>query len=177
MWQSLQLRKVMARIDRTVKPQLRTWLVLGFFLAAFVWAFLVLEELLGPSYGPSHPAVPPELLACLHDVSRCSVAASLTGETLLDLCQDTKEGEAKADAVKLEKCLSRLRLATTFTGTSAECIRAQDCPPPIGCIPKGVTDEELRVAYISYALSHAENTSADMLSVAVDAFEMTWPCE
>jgi hypothetical protein len=161
-----------------VKLQLRTWLVLGIFLAAFVWTFLVFENLLGPFFESSRAFYEPNH-AILTQKRTPTVQSppAQTGKTLLDFCLDTKENEAKADAVKFEKCLTQLRFAATFTGISAECIRAQDCPFPIGCIPEGVTDKELRAAYTSYALSHAENTSADMLSVAIDAFEMTWPCE
>ncbi len=185
----------MARIDRAVKPQLRTWLVLGFFLAAFDGAFLVFEELLGPFYVPSWATWHLELEGCLTDASKCATPTAQHDETLLELCQDTKEGEAKADSAKFEKCLDNLRTAAwwaaDWAGRYVACERwgpNLPCPRPRKtCIPEGISDEQLRVTYISYALSladvhsHADKKSRRALIPAYfaanDAFILTWPCK
>jgi hypothetical protein len=99
-------------------------------------------------------------------------AAFYTGNKMMDRCKDTDMGESRANAAKYNACVGYL--AGLWDATDAWVawgrLRQQIC------VPKGVTQAQLRQVFLNYMNRRPAEWHVAADSLALNAFLEAWPC-
>jgi hypothetical protein len=101
-----------------------------------------------------------------------------TGSEIQEDCVGPQPGEANANVSKYNSCVMYLAgltdAATTFSGWDHKNKRGA---PQGSCIPKAVSQEQLRQVWLRYANQHPGKLHLTASGIALNAFEKAWPCK
>ena len=118
------------------------------------------------------------VLVLLWPVAGMAGAGFHTGNQLQEWCVGTYMGEPNFSVAKYNQCVAYLAgISDSAKALSAWGYRNNGIAPTGSCIPKGVTVEQLRAAWLKYASKQPENLHLAASTQVLAAIYEAWPCK